>query len=132
MKIFLAGNFPALQNVESERPIYNQIINYGSNYQRLVSFFYLKEAMTALEIKKEMLNERKQPNLVRRKKDGQASERPDERERDRRKDGIRIKKTLLLDPRYTVSGKGYYMGEEQKLNEEATFLDEQDGDGGSE
>jgi hypothetical protein len=132
MEIFLAGNFPALQNVDSERPIYNQIVNYGSNYKRLVSFFYLKEAMTALEIKKETLNGEERPKLIRRKKDGQTSEGLDERERDRRKNGIRVRKTLLLDPQHNISGKGYYMGGEQELNEEATFLDQQDGDRGSE
>lgn len=128
IRIFIAGNFPALQNIESERPIYNQIKNYGSDYQRLVSFFYLKEAMTALELKKEILNGEEGPRLIRRKKDGQTSEGLDERERDRRKNGIRVKKTLLLDPRYTVSGKGYYMGEESESNEKATFLDQQNGD----
>jgi hypothetical protein len=124
MEIFLAGNFPALQSKQTERPIADFILNYGSEYKRLVSFFYLDEAKVALEVKKELMNGEEKPRLIKRR-NKQTTEGLNEGERDSRKNGRRLKKTMLLDPRHKISGKGYLMGEESDADEETTYLDQQ-------
>lgn len=54
MKLFLAGNFPLLNDIDKERVFMNRILDNGRDYNRLVSFFYPKTCETVLTLRKEM------------------------------------------------------------------------------
>jgi len=53
MVLFLAGNFPLLNDLDKERDFMNKIHAQGKGYHRLVSFYYPKTVETVLTLKKE-------------------------------------------------------------------------------
>jgi hypothetical protein len=53
MILYLAGNFPSLNNIKEERKILNNIQGQEKEYHRLVSFYYPKTIDTVLKLKKE-------------------------------------------------------------------------------
>ena len=61
MKLWLAGNFPILSDPKKEMGLYKRITEYKSEYKRLVSFYYKKETMVVLNLKKEMIENARQP-----------------------------------------------------------------------
>jgi len=54
MRLYLAGNFILLNDVEKERKFKDKILAKGKEYHRLVSFYYPKNVATVLEIQKEI------------------------------------------------------------------------------
>lgn len=53
MKLYFAGNFPQLSDIEKERAFRDRIEQGGFDYNRLVSFSFQKETRTVLQLKKE-------------------------------------------------------------------------------
>lgn len=60
MVFYLSGNFPSLSSPEREKELIKKIKNYGSNYNRLVTFYHKENALVAINLQK-------QPILKRRK-----------------------------------------------------------------
>lgn len=66
MKIYVAGsNYygidPDSDHSESDRDMMKLCEDLGVSYNRLVSFYYLKEVRTAMELKKESLANENKP-----------------------------------------------------------------------
>jgi len=59
MKLFLAGNFPLMSNIEKEREMKDYVFSKDAPYNRLASFFYTKGAANLVEIRSEVLEETK-------------------------------------------------------------------------
>ena len=53
MRLYFAGNFPQLSDIEKERAFRDRIEQGGFDYNRLVSFSFQKETRTVLKLKKE-------------------------------------------------------------------------------
>lgn len=53
MKLYFAGNFPQLSDINKERAFRDRIEDGGFDYNRLVSFSFQKETRTVLALKKE-------------------------------------------------------------------------------
>ncbi len=60
MILYLSGNFPSLSNPEEEQKLIKKIKDYGSSYNRLVTFYHLKEAEVGISLQTK-------PKLKRRK-----------------------------------------------------------------
>ena len=56
MVLYLAGNFPLLNDINKEREFMRSIHNRQKSYHRLVSYFYPKTVDTVLQLKKEENN----------------------------------------------------------------------------
>jgi hypothetical protein len=54
--VYLAGNFPALEDHEVEKQIQQAVFAIGSNYYRLISFNYEPKIQTVLDLKREELS----------------------------------------------------------------------------
>jgi hypothetical protein len=50
--LFLSGNFPSLTNEAQEQKLRDKIEKQGSSYNRLVTFFYKKEAVVGINVHK--------------------------------------------------------------------------------
>ena len=50
--LYIAGNFPLLNNPKKEKHFKETLISKGRPYHRLVSFYYPKTCKTVLDIKK--------------------------------------------------------------------------------
>jgi hypothetical protein len=50
MKIYLAGNFPQLTKRESEQVMVDNIVKAGSDYNRLITYFFPKYCKTVIDI----------------------------------------------------------------------------------
>lgn len=61
MILYWAGNFPQLSDIRKERAFTNRLIKEHGRCNRLISFYYLKEAETVLKIKKELTTEKEVP-----------------------------------------------------------------------
>ncbi len=61
MRLYLSGNFPTLSDPKEEAKLKKKIEDYGSNYNRLVTFYHLKEAEVGISLQE------KKPALKRRK-----------------------------------------------------------------
>lgn len=48
--LFLSGNFPSLTNEAQEQKLRDKIEKQGSSYNRLVTFFYKKEAVVGINV----------------------------------------------------------------------------------
>ncbi len=58
--LYIAGNFPLLNNPKREKHFKEVLISKGRPYHRLVSFYYPKTCKTVLDIKKGDLNGEKE------------------------------------------------------------------------
>lgn len=57
MKLYLAGNFPALKKPALERRMKEAAIRHGeTSYNRMISFFFEKDIHTILDMKREELD----------------------------------------------------------------------------
>ena len=56
MVLYLAGNFPLLNDINKEREFMRSIHNRGKPYHRLVSYFYPRTCQTVLQLKREENN----------------------------------------------------------------------------
>lgn len=54
MKIFFAGNFEYLGKVEKETELANLCLDCSGEYNRLSSFFFLKETNNVIEVMKNL------------------------------------------------------------------------------
>jgi len=59
MILYLAGNFPLLNNIKKEREFMDKLLSQGRPYHRLVSFYYPKTCKNVLQLKEEKLKGRK-------------------------------------------------------------------------
>lgn len=69
LKIFYAGNFPQMKNIElekSRRDVANAIL--GTTYSRLISFWFEKDIKNVITMKREEQNESEPQSLIRRTK----------------------------------------------------------------
>lgn len=57
--LFLSGNFPSLSREDREQKLKNKIEAYGSEYKRLLTFYYQKEANVGLNVHKKKLRLKK-------------------------------------------------------------------------
>ena len=58
MKLYMAGNFPVMNDIEAERKMKNFVLIKGySKYLRLVSFYHEQGARNVLEIRRESSGE---------------------------------------------------------------------------
>ena len=53
MVLYLAGNFPLLNDIDKEREFMKRIVAKGREYNRLVSFYYPVTVKNVLQIKRE-------------------------------------------------------------------------------
>jgi len=56
LKIYFAGNFPAMKNPELEKEFRDKVLSTNNTYRRLLSFYYKKDIQNLIEIKKEEIN----------------------------------------------------------------------------
>jgi hypothetical protein len=61
MILYLAGNFPQLSHIRKERAFVENLHKAGFDYNRLVSFYYQKEAEVVLRIKSDSLRKEEKP-----------------------------------------------------------------------
>lgn len=52
MILFLSGNFPQLSKIEKEQAMAEHNEKNGSGYHRLMTFYYIKDCQTILEVAK--------------------------------------------------------------------------------
>lgn len=66
LKIFYAGNFPQMKNIELERKMMARVLKTRPIYRRLISFYYAEDGKNLLQLKREELNENKKKRLIKR------------------------------------------------------------------
>lgn len=52
MILYLSGNFPQLSKIEKEQAMAERINKSGGEYHRLLTFFYLKNCETILQVRR--------------------------------------------------------------------------------
>jgi hypothetical protein len=54
MRLYMAGNFPVMNDLNKERAMKDYVLKKGyPNYNRLVSFYHIKGAKNVIQIGKE-------------------------------------------------------------------------------
>lgn len=64
--LYFAGNFPQMQNLESEKAVRDKVLERRPDYRRLISYHYETYSQTVLNMRKEELNDYKPRRLLRR------------------------------------------------------------------
>ena len=54
MILFLSGNFPQLSKLEKELAMAESVVAMGYDYHRLMTFYYKKNCLTILVVKKNL------------------------------------------------------------------------------
>lgn len=54
MILYLSGNFPQLSKIEKEQAMAEHTEKNGSGYHRLMTFYYIKDCKTILQVVKNL------------------------------------------------------------------------------
>jgi hypothetical protein len=54
MKVYLAGNFPQLADIEKERKTCDLTISINGTYNRLITYFYIDKSDNVFKVKDEI------------------------------------------------------------------------------
>jgi len=54
LDLFLSGNFPLLAKIEKEQAMADRITEMGLSYNRLLTFYYIKDCNTILTVRRRL------------------------------------------------------------------------------